>query len=127
MRLLQKIFSEKEGKSGGMKTKIIYKDFQINNVSFERVEFDDKEKYTRIYLDDVNEKRWVIKPIVEQALKITTSDCVYYKKGDLAKECFIKKENSFPLFQRHILEVEDSKWIKELKRVLKKVIHLQII
>ena len=103
-----------------MKTKIIYKDFQIHTVPMERLIYDNDNVNDRyILLDDANEKRWKLKIKVFQALKITTIDCVCFELGDIDEECFVPSE-SFPLFKRHILEVIDSEWIKELKKSLSK-------
>ena len=41
-----------------MKTKVVYPELIIHTTPLERVEYDAVEKYTYIYLDDVNEKRW---------------------------------------------------------------------
>lgn len=75
-----------------------------------------------ILLDDVNEKRWKIVFKVYQALKITTMDCAnlnFFKGGDFDDACFVDGE-SHSVFRKFIMEVEDSKWIKELKAILKK-------
>lgn len=108
-----------------MKAKILYKNFQIHDVPFERVVFDDQiitDRY--ILLDDINEKRWKIKFKVYQALKITTIDCAgldFSKGGDFEDACFEDKEGfPVPQFQSHIMEVENSEWIKEMKKTLKR-------
>ena len=53
-----------------MKTKVVYPELIIHTTPLERVEYDAVEKYTYIYLDDVNEKRWRLKVYFIVAIKI---------------------------------------------------------
>ena len=94
-----------------MKAKIINKSFIINNVPLEHISIE--EYVIVIELDDVNENRYrmVFKPY--QALKITTADC-FDKDILLIRESF-----ELGIYQRHILEVENSEWIMQLKKALK--------
>ena len=96
--------------------KVIYKDFQIHNVPLERIEYDIREREdTKIFLDDANEKRWVIKPVVLLALKMTASDYAPPTRGTFPEECYVKSDMGIMLFRRHILELENSEWIQALK------------
>ena len=107
-----------------MKTKVVYPKFIIHTTPLERVEFDNNKKYTYIYLDDVNEKRWCIKASVNVALKIVQFDCTSWNDTrDCPPECFENGDRSFfSKFERHILEVIDSEWVKELKETTLKTI-----
>ena len=90
-----------------MKTKIINKPLIINNVPLEKITFE--QTTIIIEFDDINEKRFkaVFKPY--QAIKVITADC-------FDKEVLLSDENlESGRYQRHILEVENSEWIKELK------------
>ncbi len=99
-----------------MKTKVLYKDFQIHTVPFETFFFDHGDKYEEyILLDDVNEKRWKLNIKGFFAIKITNVDCVYIPKGYYDEYCL-----QDGIFRRYILEVEDSEWIKQLKKDCKK-------
>lgn len=101
-----------------MKTKILYKEFQIHNVPFERVEFDAEKQDLKIFLDDVNEKRWLIKIKGELALKIIDIDICnlnFLKGGDFHDDCYIKSYGN-DVFRSFIMEVENSKWIKEIRK-----------
>ncbi len=109
-----------------MRTKIFSKELELNNTPLEKIVFDSNNMNDRcILLDDVNEKRWKVKIKVFQALKITTIDCAnlnFFKGGDFPDECFEEKEGfPVPQFQGYIMEVQDSKWISELKASLKEV------
>lgn len=101
-----------------MKTKIIYKDFQVNNVPMETVIFDESGNHEScILLDDVNEKRWKIKIKNFCAIKIMTNEsaCLnFFKGGDFEDGCFIDGEDH-PDFLSFIMEVETSKWIEDIK------------
>ena len=102
-----------------MRTKIIHKGFQINNVPMETIILDETEKHENcIFLDDINEKRWKIVFKVYQAMKITTVDCVNYEKGYFDDFCYQKENQPYLSSCRYILEVVDSEWIKELKKAL---------
>lgn len=109
-----------------MKTKILFKDLQLNNAPFERLVFDShnvSDKY--VLLDDINEKRWKLKIKVFQALKITPIDCAnlkFFIGGDFSNDCFDDKEGfPVPQFRKHIMEVQESEWINELKAKLNEV------
>ena len=104
-----------------MKTKIVFKDFQIHNVPMETILLDESGKFEScIMLDDINEKRWKIVFKAYQALKLTAVDCVEYEEGYFKNFCYQKEGESFLSSCRYILEVIDSEWINELKENLLK-------
>ena len=92
--------------------KIFQKEFEIHATPLEKVEIDSHK--IKIYLDDVNEERYVITACPIQAFKLVTIDCCVVR--DYFNEyCF-----RGGIYHTHILEVEDSDWLKELKEVLTK-------
>ena len=107
-----------------MKTKVVYPELIIHTTPLERVEYHAVEEYTYIYLDDVNEKRWRLKVYVNVAIKIVAFDCTSWNDlRDSPSECFENGDRSFDSkFERHILEVIDSEWIKELTETTLKTI-----
>lgn len=93
-----------------LKNRVVNKDFEINTTPLEKLVLD---VYTiDIELDDVNEKRFNIKVKPYQAMKIVTIDCVS-SKDYFNEYCFRDGR-----YHRHILEIEDSEWIKQLKQGL---------
>lgn len=69
-----------------------------------------------IEFDDVDGKRYKAVFSPYQAIKVTTEDCV----DCMDVERFLKSESlSSGRYQRHILEVENSEWVKQLKKNLK--------
>ena len=94
-----------------MKVKILTKTPQIHTTCL--YEIHKKDNKFLIYFDDISEKRWILSFNVIQAIQITTIDCF-----DI--EPFIIKESiSNGIYHRHILEIEESDKIKELKGKLK--------
>jgi len=93
-----------------MTTKIIDKSFIINNVPLDEMRITSNSLI--INFDDINEKRCeiIFKPY--QALKVTTADC--FDKDIL----LINGNLETGRYQQHILEVENSEWIEELKNIL---------
>jgi len=102
-----------------MKIKIVSKDFIMHNVPLERLVFDaNSVKDTCLLVDDVNEKRWQISFKCLYALKLTDMDYagLDFRKGkDFPDDCFEGSTEQNRIFRKFIFEVEDSKWIKELK------------
>lgn len=94
-----------------MKTKIIEKSFIINNVPLEKISIE--QNAVTINFDDANEKRYKIMFKPYQAIKVTTADC-------FNKDILLTRENlESGRYQRHILEIENSEWIMQLKKTLK--------
>ena len=90
--------------------KIVDKSFEIHCTPLERVEVE--AGTIIVYLDNINEERFKLVFNVCQGLKVTASDCVSYSsfKNDF---CF-----SDGIYHRYILEVEDSGWVRQLKKDL---------
>lgn len=90
-----------------MKNKVIMQDFEIHTTPLEKILID---AYTiNISLDDINEKRYkiIVKPY--QAIKVVSIDCVSSK--DYYNEfCYWDGR-----YHRHILQIEDSPMISDLK------------
>jgi hypothetical protein len=93
-----------------MKNKVINKNLEIHTTPLEKLILDTYK--IDIELDDINEKRYKIKVNPYQAIKIVTIDCVS-SKDYFNEYCFREGR-----YHRHILEIEDSKWIEELKQSL---------
>ena len=90
-----------------MKTKIIIKDFEIHTTPLEKMSV--SANSIEIFLDDIKENRIKITAKPYQAIKITTIDCVSsldYKNDYCYRD---------GRFHRHILEIEDSSLVNELK------------
>lgn len=87
--------------------KIIYPEFEIHTTPLEEVKIDSTS--LQIMLDDIFEERYILYAKPYQAFKITTIDCVsshnYYNEF-----CY---RNG--IFHRHILQIENSDYISELK------------
>lgn len=102
-----------------MKTKAIFRDFQIHNVPFEKLIINysnwvsDKEPIgLSVSLDDVNGKRWQLNFKNYAAMKATLVDYIDCSADDDFDEYCYRDD----YFHRHILEVVDSEWIKETKQ-----------
>ena len=94
-----------------MITKIIDKSFIINNVPLDKISIE--QNTVTIDFDDVNEQRYKIIFTPYQAVKVTTADC-------FDKDILLTSETlESGRYQRHILEVENSEWIEQLKKALK--------
>ena len=93
-----------------MKAKIFMRDFEIHSTPLEEIIINACE--IKIFLDDVNEERYKITICPYQAFRVTTADCflitTYYNEF-----CFRDG-----IYHTHILEIEDSEWIKNLKETL---------
>ena len=91
---------------------IISEGFEIHAIPLEKIEIEAHE--ISIFLDDVNGERYKITACPYQAFKVVTIDCCsapdYYK---IHEYCY---RNG--VYHRHILEVENSGWIKELRESL---------
>lgn len=93
-----------------MENRVINKEFEIHTTPLEKLIID---AYTiEIELDDVSESRYIIKAKPYQAMKIVTIDCVS-SKDYFNEYCFREGR-----YHRHILEIQDSKWIEKLKNSL---------
>ena len=93
-----------------MRTKIHMYDFEIHTTPLEKINVETSK--IEIFLDDINEDRYLITICPFQAIKIVTIDCfsilTYYNEY-----CFRDG-----IYHTHILEIEDSEWIDELRRCL---------
>ena len=97
-----------------MKTKPIFNELQIHNVPCEKLEYADDGNIC-IWVDDINEKRWKLTFVDMQSLKITSMDLGYnFNSNDFNKYYYVD-ENHVRRFRNHVLEIEDSEWIKALK------------
>ena len=94
-----------------MITKIIDKSFIINNVPLDEI-IVEKNTVT-IDFDDVNEQRYKIKFTKYQSVKITKAD--WFDKDILLTSETLESGR----YQRYILEIENSEWIEQLKKILK--------
>lgn len=86
------------------------KEFEIHTTPLEKISIDGNT--IDITLDDINEKRYHIVARPYQAIKIVTIDCVSSK--DYYNE-FCYRDGRY---HRHILQIQDSPMIDELKRNL---------
>jgi len=90
-----------------MITKVINKDFEIHTTPLEKISMNANS--VEIFLDDVKEIRYKISARPYQAVKIITIDCTssvdYYNDY-----CYRDGR-----FRRHILEIESSSFINDLK------------
>ncbi|MBR7099705.1 MAG: hypothetical protein IKC91_00940 [Clostridia bacterium] len=89
---------------------IVRKDFEIHVTPLEKIELSGSSIV--VWLDDIHENRIKLNFKVFQALKVTTIDCVSMEKF-YNKNCFVNG-----VFHRHILEMENSPWIEELRNNL---------
>jgi len=93
-----------------MNIKVLNKELEINTTPLENIILN--PYLIDIEIDDIEEERYkiVIKPYI--AFKVVTIDCVssidYYNEY-----CFRDGR-----FHRHILEIESSPWVYELRKVL---------
>lgn len=93
-----------------MKTIVTNKEFEINVTPLEKITAD---AYSiDVELDDIHEERYSVSIEPFQAMKIVTIDCVSSKEY-YNEYCFRDG-----LYHRHILEVEESNWIAQLKKDL---------
>lgn len=93
-----------------MKTKRVNNSIIINNVPFAKIIIDDKLYELIIEFDDTFEAR---RKVIFHS---------YYAYRMVWEECstndFIDENMEIGTYKRYILEVIDSDWIKELKRVM---------
>lgn len=92
--------------------KIIEKNLIVNNVPLENISVNGGKIV--IELDDKSEKRYRLTFSPIQAQKIITIDCAD-SNSFFSEECLICGK-----YQRFLLEVVESEWIKQLKSDLKK-------
>jgi len=90
-----------------METKIVIKDFEIHTTPLEKMSI--SANSIEIFLDDIKENRIKITAKPYQAIRITTIDCVSSLEY---KNDYCYRDGRF---HRHILEIEDSSLINELK------------
>ena len=92
--------------------KIIYKNLKLHTVPLEKILIN--SHMIKITVDDITEKTYELIFDPYQAIKIITIDCVdidsYY-----CDECYYEG-----CYHNHLIEVEGSLWIKNLKDELKK-------
>lgn len=96
-----------EGVERFMLTKVYMKEFEIHTTPLEQIKMN--PYCIEIDLDDIMEERYriIVKPYV--AFKIVTSDCVHY--GEFSNDYVFRDGR----LHRHILEIEDSEWIHDLR------------
>jgi len=94
----------------GQKANIYIKDFEIHTTPLEVITTNTNTVI--VELDDIHEKRYKLTACPYQGIRITTIDCVssedYYNEY-----CFRDG-----IYHRHILTVDESPWIDELKKNL---------
>lgn len=88
-----------------MSLKIITREVEFNITPLEDISINTTS--INIYFDDINEKRWKLTFCPFQAVKIVTVDCANPKM-------FLLNGT----WQRFIIEMLDSNWIRELKSTL---------
>lgn len=90
-----------------MLTKVYMKEFEIHTTPLEQIKMNPYS--IEIDLDDIMEERYriIVNPYV--AFKIVTSDCVHY--GEFSNDYVFRDGR----LHRHILEIEDSEWIQDLR------------
>lgn len=104
-----------------MKTKVVFPDFVIHTTPLEKAEYNNEKHEFYIYLDDENEKRRRIKAAGCIAADIVNFDCSYWRPQYFPEECFEKKRGLLhPLFKNHILESENSSWLRAFIKKEKK-------
>lgn len=90
-----------------MRVKVFLPDFEIHTTPLEEISMDPHT--IDIVLDDINEQRFKITAKPYQAMRVTTIDCVSGK--DYYNEFSFRGGR----YHRHILQIEDSPIIKELR------------
>lgn len=95
-----------------MKNQIVHKEFVLETTPLEKIHIEDST--ITIECDDQFQETYILEFSPYQAIKIVTIDCANFENYE-CNDCLYKGR-----FHRHIVEVLDSKWIRELKRDLKK-------
>lgn len=94
-----------------MEITVVTKNPEINSVPYYELFINSTKQY--IEFEDVAEKRWRVEFKIVQAWKITTFDCFDLELLDTNESLDENGKN-----HHYLLEVNDSQWIKELKKEL---------
>jgi len=98
-----------------VKVKIVTKQVDIHTVPLYKLKSNDNGLH--VEFDDIYEERWRLSCFTVQGFRTTTIDC--FDHGLLlVDEAKYYDKNGDRRYNTYILELEDSEWISELKKVL---------
>lgn len=98
-----------------MKTKPVFSELEINNVPFEKLEYNNTDKII-LFVDDINEQRWKITFFKMLGIKLLSIDLGYNYNSKDFKKYYYEDRNGIRHFKKYILEIEESEWINDLKK-----------